>query len=133
MSFLLDTDTCSAWLRRPEQLGQRFIQYGGNLSTSAVNLAELSVLAYLQNDPQRVLDRIKDLLLEVRVLPFDESCAEQYGRLRAELIRAGVGVSGPDLLIAATAMAHGLTVVTHNTKHFDKIPGLPIVDWLTDG
>jgi tRNA(fMet)-specific endonuclease VapC len=62
-------------------------------------------------------------------LPFDDACAEQYGALRATLAAAGRPIGPNDLLIAATALAHDLTVVTHNVREFSRIAGLKIEDW----
>lgn len=64
------------------------------------------------------------------VLDFGPKAAEEFGRLRAVLKRKGQPVAPPDLMIAAVALAHGLTLVTHNIAHFDPIPGLALDDWL---
>ena len=65
-----------------------------------------------------------------RGIPVDETIAEQFGRLKASLQSAGQIVADFDLLIAATALVHTLQVVTHNTRHFNRIPGLALDDWL---
>jgi tRNA(fMet)-specific endonuclease VapC len=131
MSFLLDTDTCSAHLKRPALLAHRFIQHLGRMSIPTIVLAELHDWAHLPADPAPRLRQIGDLLTEVNVLDFDSACAEQFGRLRSLLRRQGVVVAPLDLMIGSVAIAHGLTVVTHNTAHFARIPGLPVEDWLT--
>ena len=64
-------------------------------------------------------------------IPFDADCAEEFGRVRADLRRQGISVDDMDLLIGATALVYDLTVVTHNTRHFRQIPGLRLEDWLT--
>jgi len=63
-------------------------------------------------------------------LVYDERSAEQFGRLRGTLRRQGIAVSVPDLMIAAVALVHDLTLVTHNTADFQRIPDLRLVDWL---
>jgi tRNA(fMet)-specific endonuclease VapC len=93
-------------------------------------LAELYAWAHCSRNPQRVLDGINELLNHVAVLEFDDACARRFGELRGILRRQGAAVSSPDLLIAATALVHGFTLVSHNTAHFAKIPGLSLVDWL---
>lgn len=55
------------------------------------------------------------------LVPFDAACAEAYGVIRSELRRAGTPVGEIDTLIAATAIAHGATIVTHNPRHFTLI------------
>jgi tRNA(fMet)-specific endonuclease VapC len=62
-------------------------------------------------------------------LPFDEAAAQVCGRVRADLIGRGVPIGPNDVQIAAIALLHNLTVVTHNTKHFSRIPGLLFEDW----
>jgi tRNA(fMet)-specific endonuclease VapC len=67
---------------------------------------------------------------DVETLAFDEASAEQFGRLRVELQRIGIAVSPIDLLIASAALAHDLTLVTHNTADYRNIPELRLEDWL---
>jgi tRNA(fMet)-specific endonuclease VapC len=65
------------------------------------------------------------------VLPFDADCAEEFGKLPGTMKKQGVAINAIDLQIAAVAIAHNLTLVTNNTKDFQNIPGLTLVDWLT--
>jgi tRNA(fMet)-specific endonuclease VapC len=65
-----------------------------------------------------------------RRVPVDEAVARRFGELRAELLDLGRPTSTPDLLIAATAIVHDLTLVTHNTKYYEAVGGLRVVDWL---
>ncbi len=131
MSFLLDTNICSAHLKRPSGLIHRFVQHGGGLFISTVVLGELYTWAYRRNDPQKLLSVIEqDLLPDLTVLDFDRQCASQFGQLQAELLRQGKVVNPVDLMIAAVALVHDLTLVTHNTQHFEPVAGLRRVDWL---
>jgi tRNA(fMet)-specific endonuclease VapC len=130
VSFVLDTNVCSAHMRRPAGLTHRFAQYAGRLHTSSIVLAELYSGAFLLPDPHRHLLEIGDMLSDMVVLEFGTADAECYGRIRGELRRVGKTVSPFDLLIAATALTHDFTLVTHNVKHFEAIPGLRIEDWL---
>jgi tRNA(fMet)-specific endonuclease VapC len=132
MNFLLDTCTISAHIRRPAGLQARFIQYSGRLYLPTVALAELYVLAYKLDVPTPRLDAIEEVIRdEVAVIDFDVDCARVAGRLRALLIRRGASVPPIDLLVGAVALAHDMTLVTHNTADFLPIPGLRLVDWLT--
>jgi tRNA(fMet)-specific endonuclease VapC len=74
---------------------------------------------------------ISDLLQEVNILDFDAACAERFGQERGTLLKQGISVSRLDLLIASVALAHNLTLVTHNTADYQNIPGLGLDDWLT--
>jgi tRNA(fMet)-specific endonuclease VapC len=130
MNFLLDTDTCSAHMRRPAKLAHRFIQYAGGLAIPTIVLAELYAGAYKHPNPSKLLPLITDLLKEVQLLDFDAACAEHFGQVRGTLLQKGITVSRMDLLIASVALVHNLTVVTHNTADYQNIPGLRLDDWL---
>jgi tRNA(fMet)-specific endonuclease VapC len=79
MNFLLDTDTCSAHMRRPTKLAHRFIQYVGQLAISSITLAELYAGAYKHSQTSRLLALIADLVQDVQVVDFDSACAERFG------------------------------------------------------
>jgi tRNA(fMet)-specific endonuclease VapC len=64
------------------------------------------------------------------VLSYDLDCAEQFGKVRGGLLQKGISVPTADLMIAAVALVHNLTLVTNNTADFQNIPGLRLDDWL---
>lgn len=131
MSFLLDTDTCSVSLKQPSNLIHRMLQHTGRLYISTVTLAELYVFAFQRVNPQPLIQSIEnDLLTDLQVLDFDSNCAKTFGQLRGQMLQRGVSPSRMDLLIAATAIAHQLIVVTHNTADFANIPGVMLDDWM---
>lgn len=130
MSFLMDTDICSAFLRRPGSLFARFMQYGGRLSISTITLSDLYTWAYKQDDPTAILDKIREFLRDVHVLSFDEACALELGMLRGTLLRQGISISPVDLMIGSIAKVLYLTLVTHNTADFRNVPALRLEDWL---
>jgi tRNA(fMet)-specific endonuclease VapC len=130
MTHLLDTNICSAHMRRPGGLAHRFFQYAGGIAISTVVLAELYAGAYNHPNPPRLLGLIADLLHEVAVLDFDSACAEEFGRVQGGLLRQGLSVPETDLMIASVALEHDLTLVTHNTADFQNIPELRLDDWL---
>ncbi|HEX4147060.1 MAG TPA: type II toxin-antitoxin system VapC family toxin [Pirellulales bacterium] len=134
MPLLLDTVTCSAFLKaRPEAgIHSRRIQHGGQLSISRLSCAELYALGYRAN--AKKLEQIDDLLSELTILEFDDLCAREYGRLYARLAQRGQSAGQVDLMIAATALVHCLVLVTHD-KDFSLIANviteLGLDDWLT--
>jgi tRNA(fMet)-specific endonuclease VapC len=130
MIFLLDTDICSAHMRRPAKLAHRFIQYAGQLSISTVTLGELLSGAHNHPNPARILNAIADLRSGVDILDFDTACAEKFGAVRGYMLRKGFAASTADLQIASTALMHDLTLVTHNTADYFRIPNLRLDDWL---
>jgi tRNA(fMet)-specific endonuclease VapC len=130
VSFLLDTDVCSTYLRGDGRVFNRFVQHSGGLHISAVSLAELYSWVFRANAPQSRRQGLVDLLSEVVVLDMDRDVAHKFGEVRAALLDQGRPVATPDLLIASTALWHDLTLVTHNVAHFAPVPGLRIEDGL---
>ena len=136
MAFLFDTDAISevlkprplpayvAWLRTVPRADQL---------TSAVVAGELFKGAYRSTDAARHLRNIEARVLPAAtVLPYDVEVARIYGALQAQLEGAGRGLADADLQIAATAVHHGLELVTGNLRHFGRIPGLRLCTILDD-
>jgi tRNA(fMet)-specific endonuclease VapC len=130
MSFLIDTDICSAHLRNRGNVSSRFLQYTGRLHLSTLTAGELYCWALRRNAPPQHLDGLIDFLSDVTILNVDNEVARVFGEIRSGLLDLGQPVGSVDVFIAATALVHSLTLVTHNTRHFAVIPGLDIVDWL---
>jgi tRNA(fMet)-specific endonuclease VapC len=74
--------------------------------------------------------RFLDSHLVLPVLPFDRRAARVFGELKAELERVGRPIAEPDLRIAAVAVSLDLTLVTGNERHFARVPGLTLENWL---
>ena len=131
MSFVLDTNICSAYLRADRRVEAKFLQYTGGLYISAMTLGELYAGACRSGQPAKRLDGIAEMLHEINaVIPIDQALAERYGRVRAELTDRGLVVANADLLIASTALHLNYTMVSHNVRHFQVIPGLRLEDRL---
>ena len=128
MGFLLDTNVLSAHVRGNRRVLQRVGQYGGRLFISTVTLAEVGVWPRLHSAKIKQAD-LDALLAGLHVLPLDEPVALRFAVVSAGLRNAGRPLPTPDLLIAATALEHDLTVVTANRRDFDPVPGLRVEDW----
>jgi tRNA(fMet)-specific endonuclease VapC len=133
--YLLDTDTLSNLIKRgpSPNLISRLAAVPVELQfTSSITLAELIYGAYRLGDHGgQLLRQIEHLLLtNLPILPFDAHAARQSGEVRAALERQGTPIGDADLRIAAIALANSLTVVTGNARHFRKVPGLTVENWL---
>jgi len=131
VSFLADTDICSAHLKDVACVTSRFLQYTGRIPVSVVTVAELFSWVSRANASPRRLQGLLAFLSDVTVLEVDPEMACKFGEVQAGFLDQGQVVPGIDLLIASTALVHDLTVVTHNTRDFSRIPGLSLTDWLS--
>ena len=131
MKYLLDTNICIFLIRRQSDSVREHLQRHqiGEIGISAITESELRFGADKSSDPGKNHARLDRFLLTLPVLAFDSECARQYGRIRAFLEKSGTPIGSLDTLIAAHALCAGLTVVTNNTREFQRVPGLPAVDW----
>jgi predicted nucleic acid-binding protein len=133
--YLLDTDILSNLLRRgpsPTLIAKLVSVPPEQQFTSSITLGELVYGAHrLKERAGALLQRLDETLLpNLPVLPFDASAARRYGEVRAELEQRGTPIGDADLRIASIALARNLTVITGNVRHFQRIPGLPVENWL---
>ena len=135
MMFLFDTDTLSHLLRRegsPSLLFRMAAVPPEEQFTTAITVGEMVYGAERSSRREYLLTQFENRLWPtVQILPFDQAAGEAYGRLRAELERAGTPIGEPDTRIAAIALTNDLTVVTGNVRHFTRVPGLRVENWLT--
>jgi tRNA(fMet)-specific endonuclease VapC len=134
VSHLLDTNTIVDHLRRgsaSKVTAKLVAAPPGSVFLCSIVIGELVYGAY-HSGPSHVtanLALIANLQKQFASLPFDDRAAEEYGKLREYLGSLGLLIGPNDLLIAAIALAHGLTLVTHNTNEFGRVPGLALEDW----
>lgn len=102
----------------------------GGLSVSAIAVGELFTWAWRKAAPANREQSVRDFLAGCAILGIDQTIGERFGAERAKLFDQGLVVGELDLLHAATALVHNLTLVTHNTKDYQNIPNLVLADWL---
>jgi tRNA(fMet)-specific endonuclease VapC len=95
----------------------------------SVVVGELLFGALRSRDVARNLAQVRTFVSGLRSLPFDDRAADEYATIRANLAAKGTQIGPNDLLIAAIALANGLTLVTHNTAEFSRVVGLNLDDW----
>ena len=130
MRYLLDTDSVSYALRGHGDVAERIKKHRpSELCMSAITLAELRFGA--DRKGSRKLHGLIDVLAAaIEVAPFDERAAAEFGRVGSILAERGTPIGELDGLIAAHAVALRCTLVTNNTRHFSKVPGLSSENWL---
>ena len=102
---------------------------GEPFAFAAITASELLVGVHRADSParrSRRQDFIEAVLGEVPIIPFDLPVARVHARVLAELMATGQMIGRNDLLIAATALAHDCDVLTHNRRHFERVPGLVV-------
>jgi len=131
MRYLLDTDAFSDLVRGVPNVKARFSLAG--LSSVRISTVTIKEIEYgRRRHPERVTRRsavIDTYLREIEALPFDVQDAYSTGQIRAALTRSGTPIGPYDVMIAGTALARGLIVVTANTREFSRVSGLQLEDW----
>jgi len=132
LTVLLDTNACIAVMNDRPQARSRFRQIRRRRevgSVSVITLFELWFGVVKSARPAENAGQIDAFLPTIRLLEFDEDDARVAAQLRLQLTRAGTPIGSYDLLIAAQALRHGLTLVTANTREFSRVPDLRWENW----
>ena len=132
--YLFDTDAISQIIKKNPSLV--FIKKLASIDakmqfTTTITVGELVYGAYKSDRPQYFLEKLEKLVWpNIQILSFDKNSATIYGKLKAEMEKKGTSLSEPDIRIASIALYHKLIVITGNTRHFFKIPGIVVENWL---
>ncbi len=129
--WLLDTNAWIAYLgKKPSPVHQRVAAAPqGTVLLCDVVKGELLFGAYNSARQTENFTRLHTLFAVVDSLPFDGKAADHFGEIRAYLKKQGKPIGPYDLQIAAIARAYDLTLVTHNTDEFKRVPDLRLEDW----
>jgi tRNA(fMet)-specific endonuclease VapC len=127
---MLDADTVSYALRGHGRVGARLLEHQpSEVCISAITLAELNFGAEAKRS-QKIRRAIRRFTHDVTVVPFDETSADRFVVVAADLATRGQPIGLYDTLVAAQAVSLGFTVVTNNTRHFGRVPGLAVENWV---
>jgi tRNA(fMet)-specific endonuclease VapC len=131
MKYLLDTNTCIHYINgRSVSIRKRLAATPLiDVGVSIITRAELFYGSAKSQTPERSRQKQLEFLQTIQTVHFGEGCDIAYGDIRAYLETNGLPIGANDLLIAATAIAHNLIIVTHNTREFGRIPAIQIEDW----
>lgn len=131
MRWMLDTNICIYAIkhRPPEVLEALRLHESAGLGLSSITVAELEFGVH-KSGSVRNHKALRQFLEPLEIADFDRVAAASYGRLRAHLEAAGRPIGPLDTQIAAHALALGVTLVSHNTREFSRVPGLRLDDWV---
>ena len=134
MRYLLDTDIVSNPLKKNPSaslLSRLGLVQTKDLYTSSITVGEMNYGALRGPRAEEFVQRLeRELWPNYQILDFDAAAARVYARIRVLLERRGAGLDEPDLRIAAIALDRRLTLVTGNLRHFERIDGLSVENWL---
>ena len=131
MTYLLDTNICIYAINNhyPKLTSKLLTIPPDDISISTITVGELEYGAAKSHWGERTRQTLYAFLSNFNILPFDNDDAICFGNLRAMLAAAGTPIGAYDVMIAAQGLTKELTVVTHNTGEFSRVPGLKLEDW----
>jgi tRNA(fMet)-specific endonuclease VapC len=125
--YLVDTDWVIHYLNGHREIVARVQDLSPDIALSVISLAELYEGVFYSRDPQKSEEALQDFLRGIELVGIDEEVTRVFGRERGKLRAAGKTVGDFDLLLGATALRHGLTLLSNNRRHFELIEKLQIV------
>ena len=128
--FLLDTDTIIYSLKGIDAVVRNLANHQRDpLKISVISLMELYYGAYKSQKTTANLAKVRRIENAFDILSVDFSIAETFGTIKSYLESQGTPLDDFDIAIAATALAHNLTLITNNEKHFYRVEGLKVDNW----
>ncbi len=133
MRFCLDTDTCiNAMKGSCPGMATRFGRFKPeDFGVPAIVRAELLLGVLRSGNPERTSAIVEEFLSPYDLIQFERTAAQKYADIRHDLERKGTPIGPNDLVIAATACARNLVLITHNTGEFSRVTDLAVEDWTT--
>jgi tRNA(fMet)-specific endonuclease VapC len=128
--FLLDTNSVIYFFKGMGKVSQNLFSHSpADIFIPSIVLYELEVGIAKSNDPEKRRKQLKLFLEQIQMIDFGEKEAKESALIRAALEKRGTPIGPIDTLIAGCAKANRLTLVTHNTKEFERVKEIAIVDW----
>ena len=132
MYYLLDTSICIYLIKkRPRKVLERFREHSPqDVAISTITLFELEYGVEKSQYRQRSEDALAKFLLPLNLIDLDRSAAIEAATIRAQLEKTGMPIGPYDLLIAGLALSLDMTLVTNNSKEFERIHHLRLENWV---
>lgn len=127
--YLIDTDWTIDYISGVERIIARVDEFRpAGIAISILSVAELYEGAFYSRDPSASERALQDFISSVEVLELDDAICRIFAQERGRLRAAGTIIGDFDILIGATAIHHGLIVLTNNRRHFSRLQGIEIID-----
>ena len=128
--IIIDTDICIHLLRGNRSVLEQRLKHNDQVAVSFMTAAELFYGAEKSANPSKNKTLAEQFLLTVVTVESSRGIVRRFGELKAALEKKGVPLADADLLVAATALESADLLVTGNTKHFSRIEGLNLANWI---
>jgi len=131
MRYMLDTNICIYAIKHSYDSVLKHLKKHKpqDICISSITYSELVYGAYKSNAIEKNRIALSLLLSNIEIVDFDSLASEKYGETKALLEKQGTPIGSLDMLIASHALANNCTLVTNNTKEFERIKGLKIENW----
>lgn len=127
MKYLVDTDWVVEYLKgRDPAVRVLDTMAPEDLAISLITYGEIYEGIYSGRDPKRAAQGFSQFLQGVEVIPVNKSMMRRFAQIRGQLRKSGQIIGDLDILIAATALYYDLTLITHNIRHFSRVPNLKL-------
>lgn len=127
MKYLVDSDYVADYLGAHSPAVQLLSSFAkDDLAISLITYGEIYEGIHFGRDPLKTTDVYQRFLRSVVILPLTQPIMQQFARIRGELRRTGKIIGDFDILIASTAIQHHLTLLTRNTRDYQRIPVLKL-------
>ena len=132
MIYFLDTNICIYLLKGtfPGLRKRLLATKPEDVKIASIVYGELLAGAKASGEPEKSLEAVTAFVSQFEIIPFDKTGAEVYGRIRSELLIAGLKGGANDMVLAATALSKNGVIVTNNEKDFSRFAGVQIENWV---
>jgi tRNA(fMet)-specific endonuclease VapC len=132
VNYLLDTDTCIYWLNKRQSVKDKLLAAGwSRTAICSITVAELYYGAYNSSRVAENLRIVELFARQLHVVPLYDNVLRRFGEIKAELRKKGQPLPDFDLLIASVALAENRVLVTNNIRHYERITGLRVENWVS--
>jgi len=130
VKYCLDTSTLIYFFKGLGNVSSQMLTVApGEIAVPAIVMFELEVGIGKSSSPRKRTTQLQEFISLVTIISFGQSEAKCAAGIRIKLERQGLSIGPYDILIAASALANNRTLVTHNSREFERVDGLKIEDW----